>query len=280
MSTEISAEGEVRMTLQHRRVVVGFDASAGAYDVVEWAAREADARMSSLRVVTCWAVPLTVDFYGVGARQAEALAEVVATAQRVHPGLSVESAATHLDPRDALIDEASRADLLVIGSSEPGAARTLLLGSVARTAARRSPCPVVVVRGRGVRDVRRIVVGIDGSSASMSALDWACDEANRHGGSLSLVHSWEHLGSRDAANQVLDDALTECRARTSCPVSGELCEGSPSTVLVRASRNADVVAIGSRGRSGFKTALFGSVALEVAEHSECPVAITHPRMRR
>ena len=78
-------------------------------------------------------------------------------------------------------------DLLVLGSSEPGVAHTLLLGSVARTAARRSPCPVVVVRGRGVREVRRIVVGIDGSSAAMAALDWACDEANRHGADLSLL---------------------------------------------------------------------------------------------
>jgi nucleotide-binding universal stress UspA family protein len=268
------------MTPVHGRVVVGFDASRGAYDVVEWAAREAESRVSSLRVVTCWAVPSDVDFYGVGARQASALADVVATVRREHPGLGVESVATHLDPREALIDEASKSDLLVIGSSEPGAARALLLGSVARSAARRSPCPVVVVRGRGVRDVRRIVVGVDGSSASMAALDWACDEANRHGASLSLVHSWERLESRDLAADVLDDAVTEARARTATEVAGELCEGTPARSLARASRNADLVAIGSRGRSGFKTALFGSVALEVAEHAECPVVITHPRMRR
>jgi nucleotide-binding universal stress UspA family protein len=221
-----------------------------------------------------------VDYYGVGARQAAALDAAVEDVRRAHPGLVVEAVSTHLDPRDALLDEAAAADLLVLGSSEPGVAHTLLLGSVARTAARRSPCPVVVVRGRGVREVRRIVVGIDGSSAAMAALDWACDEANRHGADLSLLHTCEHVGGLDAARAVLDDAVHECRQRTLNAVHGELLEGSPSAALVRASRNADLVAIGSRGRSGFKTALFGSVALSVAEHAECPVAITHPRMRR
>jgi nucleotide-binding universal stress UspA family protein len=279
MSTSISTEEDRRMSPLRHRVVVGFDASSGSYEVVEWAAREAVSRLASLRVVTCWTVPSDVDFYGVGARQTRALADVVATVQREHPGLSVDSVATHLDPREALIDHAAEADVLVIGSSEPGVARALLLGSVARSAARRSPCPVVVVRGRRVREIRRIVVGIDGSSASMAALDWACDEANRHGASLSLVHTWERLEGRDVAAGILDDAIGEARDRTSLEVSGELCEGTAAKALTRASRGADLVAIGSRGRSGFKTALFGSVALDVAEHAECPVVITHPRMR-
>ncbi|MGD9998228.1 MAG: universal stress protein [Ilumatobacteraceae bacterium] len=280
MNLETSVEEEVHVSPLRHRVVVGFDASPGARDVVEWAAREAIARTSSLRVVTCWAVPSDVDFYGAGARQTGALADIVATIRREHPGLSVDSVATHLDPREALIDHAAESDLLVIGSSEPGVARTLLLGSVARSAARRSPCPVVVVRGRGARDVRRIVVGVDGSSASMAALDWACDEANRHGAELSLVHSWERLESRDLAADVLAESVREASTRTHNPVHGESCEGSAAKSLVQASRNADLVAIGSRGRSGFRTAIFGSVALEVAERAGCPVAITHPRMRR
>jgi nucleotide-binding universal stress UspA family protein len=37
--------------------------------------------------------------------------------------------------------------------------------------------------------------------------------------------------------------------------------------------------VGSRGRSGFKTALFGSVALSLAEDAHCPVVVTHPTLR-
>jgi nucleotide-binding universal stress UspA family protein len=284
MSTETSLRDDVPTSPLRHRVVVGFDGSPGSYDVVAWAAREAVSRMSTLRVVTCWAVPADVDFYGVGARQTRALTDVVETVRREHPGLRVDAVATHLDPREALIGHAEEGDLLVIGSSEPGVARALLLGSVARSAARRSPCPVVVVRGRDVHgarctDIGSIVVGVDGSSASMAALDWACDEANRHGASLTLVHSWERLESRDAAAAILDEAIREAQARTVHAVTGELCEGTPANALARASETADVVAIGSRGRSGFKTALFGSVALEVADRAACPVVITHPRMR-
>jgi nucleotide-binding universal stress UspA family protein len=59
-----------------------------------------------------------------------------------------------------------------------------------------------------------------------------------------------------------------------------LVDGSPAAAIIRVSRDADLVAIGSRGRSGFKTALFGSVAMSVAEQAACPVAITHPRLRQ
>jgi nucleotide-binding universal stress UspA family protein len=58
-----------------------------------------------------------------------------------------------------------------------------------------------------------------------------------------------------------------------------LVDGSAGPTLIQLSQNADLIAIGSRGRSGFKTTLFGSVALTVAGHADCPVAVTHPRLR-
>lgn len=261
------------------RVVVGFDGSPGAEAAVEWAAREAEVRASSLRVVTCWAVPHEVDYYGVGARQAASLAAVVSSTHARHPNLVIGSATTHLDPREALLAEASSADLLVIGQPKPGGAKDLLLGSVTRTAARRSPCPVVVARGSTRRQVRRIVVGIDGSNASAVALDWACAEANLHQADLCTVHAHERDISIAEAQCIVDLAVNECRDRTTRPVVGELHEGSAADAIISAGRGADLIAIGSRGRSGFKTALFGSVALTVAERAECPVAIMSPRIR-
>lgn len=280
MSTEfIAATAPATKSTLHK-VIVGFDGSIGAEAAVEWAACEAEQRDVFLRVLTCWAVPPEVDFYGAGRRQADSLAAIVAATKKRHPHLVVSSSATPMDPRDALIDEAAKADLLVIGSSTIGAARQLLLGSVAKTAARRSPCPVVVVRGAGVRPVRTIVVGIDGSSASAAAVDWACAEADFHRAQVVLIHAWEGDISRVDAQRVIDVAVSECHARTGAEVRGELVDGSPAAAIVRASRNADLVAIGSRGQSGFKTALFGSVALSVADQAACPVAITHPRLRQ
>jgi nucleotide-binding universal stress UspA family protein len=280
VSTDFLVESVVGAIVDRHRVVVGFDGSAGSVAAVEWAAREAAVRHSSLRVVTCSAVPPQVDFYGVGARQAQCLADVVESTRHRHPGLVVESAATQIDPRDALLDEAANADLLVVGASEAGAARHLLFGSIARTAARRSPCPVVVVRGVTTRPVQRIVVAIDGSSASDAAVDWACAEATLHRAELRLVSVWDADGPRAEVRRAVDLAVAECGRWTTADVTGDVLDGSPAAAIVRASRDADLVVIGSRGRSGFKTALFGSVALSVAEDAQCPVAVTHPCLRR
>jgi nucleotide-binding universal stress UspA family protein len=164
-----------------------------------------------------------------------------------------------------------------------------LLGSMMRTGARRSSRPVIVVRGRLRTHLRRIAVGVDGSNAAAAALDWAIAEAERHGAELRVVHAWRRPCAstsrrhtdldRADAQCVVDLAIRHCEKRTSVPVSGELIEGEAAAVLTAASSQVDLLALGSRGRSGFKTMLFGSVALFVAGHSSCPVAVVHPHVR-
>ncbi|MCU1387299.1 MAG: hypothetical protein JWL72_637 [Ilumatobacteraceae bacterium] len=270
------------------RVVVGFDGSAGAREAVEWAAREAVARTSALRVSTCLAVPDAVDYYGIGARERRRCAEAVDAVRSLHPSLKVDLTRTHLDPRDALTVGLTGSDLLVVGAPHRGVASAWLLGSVPRAALRGSPCPVVVVRGAQRDGIRRILVGVDSSSASIAAADWACQEADLHGASVVIVHASlsanhrqrsareRHLAHADLQS-ALDLVVDRCRRRTLAPVVGRLTEGEPGQVLIGSSCDFDLIALGSRGRSGFKTVLFGSVALDVAEHAQCPVAILHPR---
>lgn len=205
--------------------------------------------------------------------------ELAHALQARHPDLTVDFDTINF-PRDALIGAAKSADLLVLSGSEGEPTGDVLHGSLERRALRRSPCPVVVVRGRASGPVRRIVVGVDGSSAAGAALDWACDEAAIHGADIVVVHSREGDISRAEAECLLDLAVNECRDRTEgIAVRGVFAEGRPVNSLIAASRLADLVAVGSRGHSGFKTALFGSVALSLAENADCPVAITHPRVR-
>lgn len=280
MSTQFTVEPGAGHMPAWDRVVAGFDGSPGSAAAVEWAACEAAARGSSLWVVTCSAVPLSVGFSGAGGRQSATLTAVVEATQSRHGDLIIEQADADLDPRDALIDEAANADLLVVGSSEPGAAEALLRGSVGRNATRRSPCPVVVVRGLRPQPVRRIVVGVDGSSAAAAALDWAADEADCHGAELVVVHVWQRDLARVEAQCVVDLAVNHGLERTASVIRGELVEGVAAKALNEASRDADIIAIGSRGRSGFKTLLFGSVALSVAEQANCAVAVIHPQVNR
>jgi nucleotide-binding universal stress UspA family protein len=264
----------------HHRIVAGFDGSIGSAAAAEWAAREAIARGSPLQIVMAQTVANAVDYYGVGARRTTDLQRLAARFDCLYPTLALDLITTVADPRDALLTRAQSADLLVIGSHESGAARRLLFGSVERTAARRSPCPVVVVTGRSeLRPIHRIVVGVDGSSASDAALIWAAREADLHRAELVVIHAWDRIEGRTAAHQVIDTAMGVCASLTKSPVRGTVLDGDGVTALTMASMDADLLAIGSRGRSGFRTMLFGSVALAVAERSSCPVAVTHPQPR-
>ena len=271
------------------RIVVGFDGSPSADSTIEWAAREAVARSVPLWFVACFGPAPTVDDSSVSAGHRKQIADAMDVTGRRHPELRIQHATPHPDQRDALLEASSGADLLIIAGSSPATVRHWLLGSVPRAAARRSACPVIVVRGRPRPHVRRIVVGIDASSAAASALDWAIAEAECHGSELSIVHALRSPRvagrslrasdlDRTDAQCVVDLAIRRCEKRTSLPLSGELIEGEAAAVLTAASEHADLLAVGSRGRSGYKTMLFGSVALIVAEQAGCPVAVIHPRV--
>ena len=199
-----------------------------------------------------------------------------------------DSDATNTAHADMLFDHAVGAELLVVG---PGAVGNHLrtFASASRRAARRRSCPVVVVRGSG-RPVRRITVGVDCSNAAATALDWAIDEAGLHEASLTVIHAWqpptqpdrfrrdEDLGSADARS-IVDVDVAYAKRHTTLPDRGCLVRGDPREALIAQSTHTDLLVVGSRGRSGFRTMSFGSVALAVASGSDCPVVVVHPQLR-
>ena len=277
-----SAGGAVDPPSTRGRVVLGYDNdSLNDARALHWAAAEADARNVLLRVVGS----------GIGLPRRIAFARALRLTRERWPHVSIEAASDVVDAQGALVDETGDADLLVVSAlGAAAAAQHWLVGSNVGLAARRSSCPVVVVRGKAGGPIRRIVVGIDGSSAAAAALDWAIAEAGFHRAEMLVVHAWEpgarHRGSRRSidldradAGCVVDLAVRRCAKHLSVPVSGVVIEGSPALALVTVDLGADLVVVGSRGRSGFKTLLFGSVALSIAGHASCPVALIHPHLR-
>jgi len=140
----------------------------------------------------------------------------------------------------------------------------------------------------------RVVVGVDGSDASVAAVRWAAREAaSRHCG-LTMVASISPPVSAAGFGPAYPPALdligtlqTQAESMLA-EVQGTLNGndvitrvevGSPSGVLVEASEHASLVVLGSRGRGGFKGLLLGSVGTQVASHAECPTVILRSEPR-
>lgn len=116
-----------------------------------------------------------------------------------------------------------------------------------------------------------LVVGIDGSEASLEAVDWAADEAFRHGVPLHLLHA---AAGDDAAAGVIGAAAE--RAGEIAPtvrLSSEVLHEDPASALVDKGRNAFALVLGSRGLGDLAEMLLGSVSLAVAARADCPVVV-------
>ena len=131
----------------------------------------------------------------------------------------------------------------------------------------------------------RILVGVDGSDSSISALHGAARIAAAMNAHIRAVIAWEYpamfypvpsWSPENDAKALLATALKKAFGAEP-PVdldSAVLCGYAPK-VLIEESKDADMLVLGSRGHGGFTGMLLGSVSAACAQHSHCPVLITH-----
>jgi len=138
-------------------------------------------------------------------------------------------------------------------------------------------------------EMKKIVIGIDGSETSQRALRWGVEEARIHDATVTVVHAWTGpavatyaLGAipldpgpfRDNAQRVLDEAIAGVAGVDPVkPVEAKLVEGGSSGAILEEARDADLVVVGSRGHGGFAGLLLGSVSGQVVHHATCPVVV-------
>ncbi len=293
------------MTDRPAWVIVGVDGSEGSIEALRWAANEAARRGAPLHVMTCAQLPVTVEagMVGAGAFAGSTMDAIVTEQEQVNQravdlarsfGLSITvSGETVLGaPGYALVSASRPADTIVLGATSHPGRLTDLLGSVATVVTHRAHGPVVVVHGSGRADqeIRRIVVGVDGSPASDEALTWATEEALRCSSELVLVHGWiyPYVGSRTSVSEPRDEmrldamrVLEACAARThelapTITCHSIITEEGPAKAILDAAESADLVVVGSRGHGGFTALLLGSVSRTVLQHAPCPVAVIRP----
>lgn len=142
---------------------------------------------------------------------------------------------------------------------------------------------------------RRILVAFDGSSDSVKAVGLACSLASKYGSELTVVHVFtspaigfsaasglpipDYKALEDAKKAASKEVLSkglEIASRSGIKPKGELIE-APSVVeaLVEfaASEKADLIVTGTRGMTGFKKLVLGSVSSGLVNHAHCPVLI-------
>ena len=139
-----------------------------------------------------------------------------------------------------------------------------------------------------------IIVGVDGSGHSQRALEWAMNEAAiRHlpltvltvhpsivgyfGGVVTSAQDLELTEeARAAVTAETDKVLTGLNGPHPESVTVQAMNSFPVEELINASKDADLVVLGSRGAGGFTRLMLGSTADQVVRHAHCPVTIVPP----
>lgn len=130
----------------------------------------------------------------------------------------------------------------------------------------------------------QVLVAVDGSPAAIEALRYGRKMAAMMGARLTVVTAWQPLRHGilpppsvhpyQAAEQLVAHCVQVAFRGETVPDHDTVAiEGDPVDGLVRLSREADLLVIGSRGHSGLAGAVLGSVSGACAAHAHCPVTV-------
>ncbi|MDA8288634.1 MAG: universal stress protein [Actinomycetota bacterium] len=134
---------------------------------------------------------------------------------------------------------------------------------------------------------KRIVVGVDGSSSSIAAAEWASRQAELTQSTLHAITTWhsptsfgypvpilEGFDPAAEATKVLNEAIAPLRnEHPNVEIHTSVTEGYTAQILVEASAGADLLVVGSRGHGEFAGMLLGSVSEHCVTHAHCPVLV-------
>ena len=284
------------------RVTVGIDKSDTSTAAVQWAAGIADASELPLRVVHAWQLP----YIAFAPEMMGPLPDEDWMRERAEDFVAKQVAELGIDEAERVIvhgsagvhlaDESDDDRLVVVGRTGRGAKVMLarivdgLLGSTARYVIHHADGPVAVVPS----DSRwtsspRVIVGVDGTTASLAALRWAIESLPESATitALQYIIPWVSdplVPVDDSFNPTLianaeaklAEWVSEVVADSSRPdrvVEARADIGAASWALTTASRDVDLVVVGHRDRSVLATRLLGSVADHTVRHSHVPVVV-------
>lgn len=299
VDTEPIEQGDAEHARRPGTWVVGTDGSSHGERALDWAVLHSPHRASAIELITAWQVPIYGPYPIDGAvampYDDQALADsarksVDELAERTRTRFEVPIATSAVQGGAAasLLEAASGADLLVLGSRGRGGFRSLLLGSTSSQCAAHAVTPTVVVRGSDDLVVTaRTLVGVDGSANSLAALKWAVEfaapdsvvVATQVWDASPLAVGADEFFFPDASaiassrfNHLVDDfeVLAESRKVT---LERKFLHGRPRDVLGTEAAAVDLVVAGARGHGAVGATLLGSVSTSLLHHLDRPFVV-------
>jgi nucleotide-binding universal stress UspA family protein len=220
------------------------------------------------------------------------------------PGVEADAAVLRGRPAAEIVDaaRAMQADTIVIGSRGHGTIESMLLGSVSAEVVDHATVPVLVARAP---TLARVVLAWDGSSGARAAADllrtWPifAGSAIRVVSVASVEIPWWTGYPLDGSPQLLpiyDDAVSASRSEhdelarkmttqlqsAGLEAEADRRDGDAAAELIAAAREwkADLIVMGTRGRTGLTRLVLGSVARNVLHHAPCSVLVVREQSGR
>ena len=278
-----------------QRMLIGVDGSTAGMAALRWGSSLASATGCDLSLVHAFRPPYIEvgpdQFEKLVAERRDEIAEWIESTCGTLTGVDLE--VFEDDPRVVIARAAERtdADLVVLGrTGRNGRPGYLHIGSVVEHAAHELGRPLAVVPADGPAAIGRIVLGLDGSTASSAAARWTADVAAATGAEVLVVTvrepivewtpSWdEHNWRRDALSdlETWSGPLSETGVTTE-PIAVENLYPADGLLGIAARREADLVVVGTRGIGGFLGLRFGGVAMKVLHRATLPIVMVpeHP----
>jgi nucleotide-binding universal stress UspA family protein len=311
-----SAKRLMPATLQVRNVLVAIDFSSPSLEAIEAALPLIKHFGANLHLVHVFepdylpsnmvAIPLVVPELEIGQRVRRRLRDVAEDYSVPLRRENIHAIKGRPFEEICRLAQEIDIDLIVIATRGNTGLKHLVLGSTAERVVRYSPCPVLIIRETDSRKkpaqqlatFRKVLVPVDFSDCSMKGLGYAKALTREFKAKLILLHSiaLQYYVASDeyarydlplllqqtdkAAQQQMRDLVQQTNWNgIEVETSIQIGDAGQQICAEASDRNADLIAISTHGRTGFRHVLLGSTAEYVVRHASCPVVVVPSRER-
>jgi len=282
---------------RYRKILVAIDGSESSRNALRQAIKLANSEecwITVVSVIPSYTGDLSATFIGdMRKAMAEPCEKALSEAQEIAKSerASIKTVCEEGEIYERIVDlaDAENCDLIVLGRKGLSRIERAFMGSVTARVIGHSQRDVLVVPENTAIGWNSIFLNTDGSKYSEAATESAINFAKSYGGELmvlSVVEVTEEFLAR--APGMVEDMVKKAKGfvedvkkkaeQSNVKTTPFVREGEAYRVITNLAREnkADIIVLGSHGRTGLRRLLMGSVTAKVIGHSPCPVLVVKP----